>query len=80
MGLCSVGRKHLSLVFGTELGKPLRRDGEGPTYRRCRAYLRFIRWFSAVEVGLAAKSVRVATAARLLGQVYARLLLGSVIP
>lgn len=75
-----VGRKHLSVVFGTEPGKPLRRDEEGPSYRRCRAYLRFIKRFSGIEAALAARSTRAAAAARLLGQAYARLLLGSVIP
>ena len=74
-----VGRKHLRVVFGTEGGKRLRRDDEGPSYRRCRSYLRFTKRFAAMELVLRPKSRR-AAAARLVAQACARLILGSVVP
>ena len=74
-----VGRKHLRVVFGTEPGKRLRRDGEGPAYRRCRAYLRFIKKVSDLEARLGPRGRR-AAAARLVAQAWARLILRSVVP
>jgi SAM-dependent methyltransferase len=74
-----VGGKHIQLVLGAARGRSHRRDREGPSYRRCKAYLRFIRWFTRVEATLGVNS-RKAAAARLGARACARLLLGSVVP